>query len=369
MQFIPGSATVAISDRVAKKRAEGADILSFSLGEPDFTTPKHICDAAKAALDAGHTHYTPGPGIRALRDTIAATHKRENNIDGTGDQVLVTPTKLAVTLAMQALVNPGDEVLLPNPGWVSYAPCVQWAQGVGVEVDLDEAFRMTPDAVAEKITSKTKMIVMNSPSNPTGGVQEDSDIRGIVELAEDHDFWILSDEIYQKLRYDAPHLSAASMAPERTITLDGMSKAYAMTGWRVGWAIAPPEVYAAMNRLQSHSVTHVTSFAQYGALAGLQGPQDCVEEMRQAFDARRRLMLQGFKDLGIDCPTPRGAFYCFPNFGGDDVAWCEALIDAGVATTPGSSFGSRGKGHLRFSYAASEATITEGLARVARALN
>lgn len=373
MDRIVGSATVAISELVGKQRAAGKDIIGLSLGEPDFTTPEHVREAAKAALDAGHTHYTAGPGIMPLREAVANYHRTQNQIPCQAGNVLVTPTKQAVMMAIQATVGAGDEVLLPDPGWVSYAPATHWAEGTPVPVALDanDGFRMTPEAVASQITKKTQLVVLNSPSNPTGGTNTADDVRGIVELAQDHDFWVMSDEIYQQIRYDGDHTSAAAIdgAFDRVITVDGLSKSFAMTGWRMGWAVAPEPVFKAMNRLQSHSLTHCTSFAQYGALAAIEGPQDCVNDMRNTFRQRRDIVVDAFNAMdGVTCPTPGGAFYVFPKFdaaGDDDEGFAMRMIEeAGVAGTPGSSFGEAGRGHVRLSYAASEDTLREACKRI-----
>ncbi len=379
MDRIVGSATVGISNLVARKRREGADILSLSLGEPDFTTPEHVRQAAKDALDAGHTHYTPGPGIPELREAVAAFHQDRNGIPCEAGHVLVTPTKQAVMMAVLAVADRGDEVLLPDPAWVSYDPIVQWAHATPVPVpcDAESGFRMTPDAVAERITPRSRAVLLNSPSNPTGGVNTPDDVRGIVELAIDHDLWVLSDEIYQRLLYEGTHQSAAALADafDRTITIDGLSKSFAMTGWRMGWAVAPEPAFKQMNKLQSHSVTHCTSFAQHGAVAALTGPQDSVREMRETFRARRDLMVEGLNAIpGVSCPTPAGAFYVFPRFeqaeaaGGDEALCMKLIEEAGVAGTPGSAFGAGGAGHLRLSYAASEQTLREALRRLGDAL-
>ncbi len=377
MDRIVGSATVEIANLVAQEKAAGKDIIGLSLGEPDFDTPAHVRQAAKDALDAGHTHYTPGPGIMPLREAIAGYHQNENDIPCKAQNVLVTPTKQAVMMAFLATVGEGDQVLLPDPGWVSYAPITHWAHATPVPVKLsaEDGFRMTPEAVAEAITPASRMIVLNSPSNPTGGTNTRDDVRGIVELANDHDLWIISDEIYQQLRYGSEHVSPASFdgAFERTITLDGLSKSFAMTGWRTGWAVAPEPAFKQMNKLQSHSITHITSFAQYGALAAVTGPQDCVAEMRDIFAKRRRLVLDALAKMdGVTCPEPGGAFYVFPKFEGveDDTALAMRMIqEVGLAGTPGSAFGEAGRGHIRFSYAASEDKLRDAMERLARFLN
>ncbi len=375
MDRIVGSATVAIAGKVAEMKAAGHDVIGFSVGEPDFDTPEHVKQAAKDALDAGHTKYTPGPGIPALREAIADYHRTTNQIPCDASNVIATPTKQAVAMTFLALAGQGDEVLLPDPAWVSYEPITRWAEAepVPVPCSIDDGFRMTADAVAEAITSKSKMVLLNSPSNPTGAVNDPADIRGIVELAIDHDLWIVTDEIYQQLIYEGEHLSPASLpdAFDRTVTIDGLSKSFAMTGWRTGWLVAPEPAFKQINKLQSHSVTMVTSFAQYGAVAALTGPQDSVAEMRDAFRSRRQVMVDGLNALpGVECPMPAGAFYAFPKFDtDDDEALCMKLIEeAHVAPTPGSAFGEGGKGCLRFSYATSEERIREGLERVSRVL-
>jgi aspartate aminotransferase len=378
MARITASATVAISNLVAQKRREGVDVVSFSVGEPDFDTPQHIKDACVKALQEGKTKYVPGPGIPELREAAARYHQQENKIPCKAENVLIAPSKQSVLYSILAVADQGDEVVIPDPAWVSYEPMVQWAHAkpVGVPLSGETGFRMTPDAVAERITKKTKAIVLNSPSNPTGGVNTEADVKGIADLAKDHDLWVLSDEMYQKIRYDgAPHLSPASLPGmfERTITLDGCSKTYAMTGWRIGWAVAPKPAWVELDKLQSQSLTHCTSFAQYGAVAAVNGPKDSVEAMRKEFQARRDLIVAGLRRMpGVSCPNPGGAFYVFPRFdpkawgGMDDSRLAEALLaKANVAGTPGSSFGSHGRDHIRLSYATSRERIQEGLRRMA----
>lgn len=375
MDKVVGSATVAITGKVAEMKAQGHDVIGFSVGEPDFDTPEHVKQAAKDALDAGHTKYTPGPGIPALREAIARYHQERNGIPAEAKHVIATPTKQAVAMSFLALAGQGDEVILPDPAWVSYEPITRWAEATPVPVpcSLEDGFKMRADAVAEAITPKSRMILLNSPSNPTGAVNDPADIRGIVELAEDHDLWIVSDEIYQELIYDGEHLSPASLPGgfDRTITIDGLSKSFAMTGWRTGWLVAPGPAFKQINKLQSHSVTMVTSFAQHGAVAALNGPKDSVAQMHAAFTERRKVMVDGLNALpGVECPTPSGAFYAFPKFDtDDDNALCMRMIEeAHVAPTPGSAFGEMGKGCLRFSYATSVERIQEGLARMGRLL-
>src|SRR5688500_9614670 len=377
MDRITASATVAIANLVAQKRRDGVDVVSFSVGEPDFDTPQHIKDACVKALQEGKTKYVPGPGIPELREAVAAYHAKDNGIPCKAENVIVSPSKQTVLYSILAVADQGDEVLIPDPAWVSYEPMVQWAHAkpVGVRLTAEAGFRMTPEAVAQAITPKTRAIVLNSPSNPTGGVNTDADVKGIADLAKDHDLWVISDEMYQKIRYDgAPHLSPASLPGmfERTITLDGCSKTYAMTGWRIGWAVAPKPAWVELDKLQSQSLTHCTSFAQYGAVAAVAGPKTSVETMRKEFQARRDLVVAGLRKLpGVTCPNPGGAFYVFPRFdprhwgGHDDSKLAEDLLaKANVATTPGSSFGPSGRGHLRLSYATSRERIADGLKRI-----
>jgi aspartate aminotransferase len=378
LSSIKPSATVALNNLVVEKRKAGADVVSFSVGEPDFDTPAHVKDAAIKALREGRTKYTPGPGIPELRQAIATSAAAQQKIPCEAKNVLVTPAKMGIFLSLQATCGPGDEVLLPDPAWVSYEPMIQWtgAKPIGVRLDATTDFRTTPDAVAARITKRTKAIILNSPSNPTGGVDTPTDVKGIAKLAADHDVWVISDEIYRQLLYEGTHHSPASLpgAFDRTITIDGLSKSFAMTGWRMGWAIAPEPVVKELDKLQSQSLTHCTSFAQYGAVAAVAGPQDSVATMRAEFKARRDLMLGLLRKLpGVECATPHGAFYAFPKFdskrwgGLDDVKLAERLLsEANVAATPGSSFGPAGTGHLRLSYATSRERIEEGIKRMAK---
>jgi aspartate aminotransferase len=319
------------------------------------------------------THYAPGPGIPELRAAVAEYH-RGKGVPCADANVLVTPTKHAVLMSILAAADKGDEILVPDPGWVSYAPMAQWAHAKPVPVPLSaqDGFGIQADAVAAAITNKTRAIILNSPSNPTGAVDDAEEVRAVAELAADHDLWIISDEIYQEILYEGTHLSPASLDGlfERTIIVDGLSKSFAMTGWRLGWAVAPEPMFKQLNKLQSHSVTHCATFAQYGGLAALTGPREPVIAMREAFRKRRQIMLEGLRAMdGVEVSEPKGAFYCFPRFTrhADDAALCLRFIEeAQVACTPGSAFGERGRGHVRMSYATSEANIRAGLAAIAK---
>lgn len=376
MDDIEASGTVKTTDIVNRLKAEGREIVSFSIGEPDFITPKHIRDAAIRALEAGFTHYTSSYGIPELRDAIAKKSSAENGIPCEAKHVLVTPAKQAIFEGVFATVDPGDEVIIPDPGWVSYDPIVKMAGGVPVRVKVEahKDFRQIPDDIARGVTPRTKMIVLNSPANPTGAVAAESDIKGIAEIAKRHDLLVLSDEIYEKIIYEGKHHSIAAEPGmfERTLTVNGLSKSYAMTGWRVGWLIAPTEILTHVSKVQQHSITHVTSFAQKAAVAALTGSQRSVHDMAAEFKARRDLVVDGINSMpGIRCVKPKGAFYVFPRYdfeiGSEDLA-THILSEAGVAVTPGSAFGPNGEGHLRISYANSQENLRKGLDRMRECL-
>lgn len=370
------SGTVRITDQVQKLRREGADVISFSVGEPDFDTPKPVVEAAKRALDAGHTHYTSAWGIPELREAIAEKSRKENAIPYEASNVLVSPAKQAIMYAIMGLVEKGDEVLLADPAWVSYEPLIELAGGTVVRVPatLDTDFRMTPEAVAERVTPKTKMLILNSPANPTGGVQTPEDIRAFVDLARDHDFWILSDELYEKILYEGENLSPASVsgALDHVLTVNGLSKSHAMTGWRLGWLAGPVDTMKQLVKLQQHSLTHPAAFNQHAAVEALRMDQTPIRDMVAEFRARRDLMVQGLRDIpGFQVNEPKGAFYVFPRFDFrmDSMAFAEHLLkNAHVAVTPGAAFGPLGESHLRVSYANSRENLTKGLERIADAV-
>ena len=367
------SPTVRLGALVAEARARGEDIVSFSTGEPDFPTPAHIVDAAKRALDEGFTKYTNSMGIPELRLAIAAGAIKDNGIPASAADVMVTPTKHGVYCTCMALVDPGDEVLLPDPGWVSYEPMVRLAGGTPVPVAADEStgFRLTPEAVEAAVTPRTKLVVLNSPSNPAGSVLSRQDIRGIAEVCADHDLYLLSDEIYEKLVYDAEHVSPACVAGmwERTVTVSGFSKTYAMTGWRLGWLLAEKRLLAEIAKIQEHTLTCCTAFAQKAGVVALTGPEEPLRSMVSEFRARRDLLLEGMRRLGWPCTVPQGAFYLFPRTPGPSADLAERLLrEARVAVVPGSAFGAAGEGHLRLSFATSRERIAEGIERIARAL-
>lgn len=375
LQNITESATIRISNLANELKNQGKDIISFSLGEPDFNTPEHIVDAAKASLDRGETHYTPSPGIPELRRAIVEKLKIDNNINTIAGNIIVTPgAKQAIFEVMLSVLQEGDETIIFDPAWVSYDPCVKLAGARTVWAPTTRDNGFTPIETGEYITKKTKLIVINSPCNPTGGVYDKSTIKEIADLAVDNNIMVLSDEIYEKIIYDKEHISIGSMdgMQDLTITVNGFSKAYAMTGWRLGYVSAPKEVYEQMVKLHSHSVSQATSFVQYAGIAALQGDQACVQNMVREFRERRDLLIKGLEKLGIKCTRPDGAFYAFADVSeyGSGEAVAEILLNkAFVATTPGAAFGKAGNNFIRISYATSKDRIKEALRRIEAVLD
>ncbi len=374
LKNITESATLRISNLASELKSQGKDIISFSLGEPDFTTPKHIVDAAKASLDRGDTHYTPSPGIPELRKAIAEKLKKENKIEAKAGNIIVTPgAKQAIFEAMLSVLQEGDEAILFDPAWVSYDPCIKLAGAKTVWVPTNRDNGFSPEGLSECVTKKTKLIVVNSPCNPTGGVYAKKNLKEIADIAIENNILVLSDEIYEKIIYGKEHVSIASLdgMGERTITVNGFSKAYAMTGWRLGYVHAQNEIYESMLKLHSHSVSQATSFVQYAGVAALQGDQSCIKDMVKEFRARRDLLIKGLNELGMKCTKPEGAFYAFADVSaygtGEEVA--ELLLNkAFVATTPGAAFGEAGNDFIRISYATSQERIKEALRRMKKVL-
>lgn len=376
MKPVKGSPTVRLSGLVAELRAKGEDVVSLAAGEPDFPTPKHIVEAAQAALDQGFTKYTPSPGIPELREAIAEASRARNRIPCGPEHVLVSPTKHALFAALLAFTDTGDEVLVPDPGWVSYEPMVHLAGGRPVPVPCppEDGFVPSVEAVAERITPFSRILIVNSPNNPTGAVYPREVLRGLADLAQDHDLLVVTDEIYERIVYEGEHVSLASLpgAFERTITVNGFSKTYAMTGWRLGWVVAPPDLLRPINAVQEHSLTCATSFAQKGGVAALRGPQEPLEEMMAAFRRRRDLLAKGLRGIGgLACEPPKGTFYAWVRFadGGDSVAFAEDLLRrAKVAVVPGVAFGAEGRDRIRLSFAASQEDLEKALRRMAEVL-
>lgn len=370
---------MAISGRARELRAEGRDVISFGAGEPDFPTPEHIvAAAARAAHDPANHKYSANQGLAPLRAAVAAYTRDYSAVDVDPDQVVVTNgAKQAVYQSFAALVDEEDEVLLPSPHWVTYPAGIELAGGkpVTIPTSSDSGFKVTVDDLESARTDRTVALVFVSPSNPTGAVYTADEARAIGEWARDNDIWVIADEIYQRLVYDgsdvAPSIVSETPRFENWILVNGVAKSFAMTGWRVGWMIGPDDVMAAAARLQSHATSNVANICQQAALAALRGPQETVEQMRQAFDERRKLMYRMIGEIpGISCVEPMGAFYVFPDVTGvltDEVPTAaklgEALIEeAGVAVVPGESFGA--PGFIRLSYALGEVDIERGITRM-----
>ena len=377
MGLLKPSPTLAITARANAMKAEGRDVVSFGAGEPDFNTPEPIRAAAIAAIEAGRTKYTPSAGTPALREAIARKLREENGLEYKPSQIVAScGAKHSIFNAMQALLNPGDEVLLIAPYWMTYADQVTLAGGVPVAVRTsgEDGFVPRLGDIAAAITLKTRAIVVNSPSNPTGALLPDETLRGIAGIAIEAGLWIVADEIYERLVYDdAKVTSIAALVPaayDRTLTVNGVSKTYAMTGWRLGYCAAPEPVAKAMATLQDAVTSNPTSFVQDGAIAALSLPDAEVETMRSEFEARRSLIVDGLNGIsGFRCGMPGGAFYAFPDVSGalregeSDLEFAAALLDqAEVAVVPGSVF--EGPGHIRLSYATSRETIARGIERI-----
>jgi aspartate aminotransferase len=388
LSVIEPSPTLAVSAKAKALKAKGIDVISFGAGEPDFDTPAHIKEAAKKALDAGDTKYTLVEGTIPLRKAVAAWLGKAHGLTFDVSEIIVSSgAKQSLYNAIHALVDEGDEVVIPTPAWVSYNDIVKLAGGrpVNVPTSADENFNVRLDDVARAITPRTKIILVCSPSNPTGAVYDEATLRGLAKLAVEKDVWLMTDDIYRTLLYgDAKFFQPATISPEvraHTIIIDGVSKAYSMTGWRVGFTAAPKDVVEAMATLQGQSTTHAASVAQAAALAAIEGPTTDLEMMRQEFDKRRKAMVKGLREIpGVKCVEPKGAFYAFPDLSTfigkktpdgktieNDGQLCEYLIEgARVAVVPGSAFGA--PGFVRLSYATSMKNVEEGVKRMAEAL-
>ena len=368
------SLTLAIDSKAKALKAEGVDVCGFGAGEPDMDTPAHIKAAAIEALKKGHTKYTPSSGIAELRQAISKKFSADNSLEYKPGQIIVSNgAKQSCFNAIAAVVNPGDEVVIPAPFWLSYPEMVRIVGGVPVIVNTKEenGWKMTAEEFENAMTPCTKMVIINSPGNPTGAVYSREELRAISEVAAEEEIFILSDEIYEKLTYDgAAHVSIASLTPEAydlTITVNGFSKAYAMTGWRIGYLGAPAPIAKAIDSMQSHMTSNPCSFAQYGALAALTGDQQCVTDMREEFDIRRQYMFERLSGIpGITAVKPLGAFYVLANissFGLKSQNFSDRLLSkANVALVPGVAFGDDRT--VRLSYATSLDIIKTGLDRI-----
>jgi aspartate aminotransferase len=379
------SATLAAGAKARQMKATGIKVFDFSLGEPDFNTPAHICKAADDAMAAGHTHYTPVNGIPELKTAICKWYKSYHNFDCTPDMIIVSNgAKHSIHNTLAAALNPGDEVVIPAPYWVSYSDLVQMvgAKPVIVPTTAQSGFKMTPAQLKAAVTPRTRLLMINSPCNPTGSVYTREELAAIADVMLDTDAAILSDEIYEQLTYGkAKPTCIATLKPElrdRTITISGASKSYAMTGWRMGWTVAPKPLIDAMGNIQSQETSCPSSVSQYALIAALSGPQECVAEMRREFQLRRDLVCERLRKIpGITFPTPEGAFYVFFDvshyfgkpIGGitvkDSLGFCKACLEtAHVNLVPGSAFGA--EGYVRMSYANSREELEGGLAALAK---
>jgi len=373
MRFIPHSGTMGMKEKADKLAREGRKILHLEVGEPDFDTPEHIKQAVYQAIREGFTHYGSGMGILELRKAISEDLAKRGIEANPEREIIVTPgTKHAIYCACLATLNPGDEVLVLSPAWPTFYACIQAAEAKPVEVPTEEGYSLNEEGLKERITNRSRMILVNSPNNPTGGALKEKEVRTVADLARDHGFLVLSDEIYDRLVYDDfKPVSMASLEGmgERTITVNGFSKTYAMTGWRLGYAAANKEIIEAMGRVQETTTTHPATFVQRAGVAALKGPQDCVDQMVKEYDRRRKTIVKGLNDIpGIRCPTPKGAFYAFPDFSAlkkpSEEIVEKLLEEEGVCTTAGSVFGAHGEGHIRFSYATSLNVILEAMEKL-----
>jgi aspartate aminotransferase len=390
LRTLAPSSTLAVQAKARELRAQGVDVISFGAGEPDFDTPERVKQAAVEALRRGHTKYTEVGGIPELRAAVCAKLKRDNGLDYEPADVLVScGAKHTLFNLVVALVNPGDEVLVPSPFWVSYPEQVRLLGGVPVAVQAQErtGFDLDPERLRAAVSPRTRLIVLNSPNNPTGAVFSPAALEAVARLAVDRGLWVVSDECYEALTFEGRHVSIAALGPEvkaRTLVVNTCSKAYAMTGWRIGYAAGPRALVRAMTDVQSQVTSNPASVAQWAAVEALSGPQDDVAKMVGEFDRRRRLVVAGLNALpGVSCVTPRGAFYAFANISGllgrtwtrgaerivlkGSVDVTAFLLEAAtVAVVPGLDFGS--DLHVRLSYATSDALIEKGLARMAAAI-
>ncbi len=381
------SQTIAMSQRSAELKAQGKDIINLSVGQPDFHTPNHIKDAAIRAINENYTSYPPVPGYKDLREAVAQKLKRDNNLDYSFDQIIVSAgAKHSLANSLLAIVNKGDEVIVPAPYWVSYVEQVKLAEGKNVIIPtrLENNFKITPEQLKESITSKTKALMLCSPSNPTGSIYSREELEAIANVIKDsgREIYIISDEIYEYINFKGKHQSIAEIdfIKDQVIIINGVSKGYAMTGWRIGYMAAPLHIAKACAKLQGQMTSAACSIAQRASLEAIQGDQNFTQKMKKAFKARRDLLLDGLDKIeGIQKYTPEGAFYLFPNIShflgkavngktiNNDQELCFYLLDdANVALVPGGAFGS--PENIRLSYAASEEELTEAIKRIKNSL-
>lgn len=378
MRDIPFSGIRKVFERANALRNEGRPVVPFYIGRPDFDTPEHIKDAAKQALDRGITAYTSNYGLPELREAIAQNLYIERGwtVDPETQVIVTVGANEGILMAMLATLNPGDEVLIPDPMWLHYFYCARLADArvVGVPLRESNSFQLDPAELEERITNRTRMVLINSPHNPTGAVFTPEVISAVADVVYRHGLILVTDEIYEKMVYGgAAHVSPCGIEKiaDQTILIHGFSKTYAMTGWRLGYAVASSKLVDALIRVHQYTTVCATSFAQAGAVAAMNGPQDCVRNMVAEFDRRRQALVDAFADMpGTSLVTPRGAFYAFPNvsaLGANSAEVAEQLLDrAGVAVVPGSAFGEQGEGHIRISYACSLADVQRGMEAMRR---
>ena len=374
------SPTLAVSDRARELKRQGIDVIDLGGGDPDFITPEHIRRAAIEAMNAGETHYVASAGLPALRKAIADKLRDDNDIEvEPNGGVIVTPGgKQALFEATLAFVEPGVDVLIPEPAWVSYGPMVELAGGrpVPVPLDPDDNWRLTASGLDAALTPATRILLINSPNNPTGRVLADDELAAIGAFAIEHDLLVFADEMYEKILYDGHRHTSIATLPgmaERTLTINGLSKAYAMTGWRLGYVAGPRAFLEQIEKVHSHSVTCATSFVQSAGIVALTGPQAFIGEMVSAWDRRRRDVASGLDQInGVRCPLVEGAFYAFADVRETGLSSNDAadlfLREAHVAVTPGIAFGAAGEGHVRLSFASSDALLSEAIDRIGRVL-
>ena len=374
------SPTLAVSDRARKLKADGIDVIDLGGGDPDFITPAHIRDAATEAMNAGDTHYVASAGIPGLRQAIAAKLQDDNGIEVDPDGgVIVTPGgKQALFEAALAFVEAGVDVLIPEPAWVSYGPMVELAGGrpVPVALDPDDNWRLTPEKLATAWTPAARVLLINSPNNPTGRVFADTELAAIANFAQERDLLVFSDEMYEKILYDGQRHTSIATLPgmaERTLIFNGLSKAYAMTGWRLGYVAGPRSYLQQIEKVHSHSVTCATSFVQKAGIVALTGPQAFIGEMVAAWDRRRHNLAAALNAInGVKCPLVEGAFYAFADIRDTGMSSTAAadlfLQQAHVAVTPGVAFGAAGEGHVRLSFATSDELLEDAAVRIGNVL-
>ena len=360
--------------RAKKLESQGREIIHLEIGEPDFDTPKNIVEAGQVAMSDGYTHYGPSPGLMEVRDTIAQEVRETRDIDVTAENVVITPgAKPIMFFVIMALIDEGDEVLYPNPGFPIYESMINFVGGIPVpmELSMDLNFDIDLDKVISSITPKTKMIIVNSPNNPCGSIVSKSSLMKLADLANQNDIIVLSDEIYRRFLYsgDFQSISSFNGMTDRTIILDGLSKTYAMTGWRIGYGVMPINLVDSISKLSMNSVSCTASFTQIAAVEAITGPQEKALEIVEEFNRRRHIIVNGLNSIkGIDCPMPEGAFYVFPSIketGMESRVFADQLLqDFGVASLAGESFGKFGKGHLRFSFANSVENIEKALDKI-----